>query len=181
MFSFLNVSRPASSIPKQVELVANVAIVIIAILLGFVLVKRFILPQSSKPAVEERAQIAPGTKLSLPGVDWSKGDKTLLMVLSTNCHFCNESAPFYKRLIEAVKDKNVKLVAVFPTSIEESKAHLNELGLTNLEVERSPLENIQVRGTPTLILTNEKGEVMDFWIGKLTPDKETEVINKLNS
>ncbi len=63
----------------------------------------------------------------------------------------------------------------------DSKAHLNELGLTNLEVKRSPLENIQVSGTPTLILTNEKGEIMDFWVGKLTPDKEAEVINKLNS
>jgi len=81
----------------------------------------------------------------------------------------------------AVKDRNIKLVAVFPTSIEESKAHLNELGLNNLEVKRSPLENIRVSGTPTLILTNEKGEVTDFWLGKLTPDKETEVINKLNS
>ena len=59
--------------------------------------------------------------------------------------------------------------------------YLNELGLTNLEVKRSSLDNIQVSGTPTLILTNEKGEITDYWVGKLTPDRETEVINKLNS
>jgi hypothetical protein len=97
------------------------------------------------------------------------------------CHFCSESAPFYKRIIESVKDKNINLVAAFPTGSEESAAYLRELGLNNMEVRRSPLNNLQVSGTPTLILTNDKGEVTDFWVGKLTPDKETEVINKLNS
>jgi hypothetical protein len=44
-----------------------------------------------------------------------------------------------------------------------------------------PLDSIRVGGTPTLILTNDKGEVTDFWVGKLAPDKEVELINKLNS
>ena len=114
-------------------------------------------------------------------VNFSSQPKTLVLVLQAGCRFCNESAPFYKRIIENTQNKNVKLVAVFPTSVEESKAYLNELGLTNLEVKRSPLDNIQVSGTPTLILTNEKGEITDYWVRKLPSDKETEVINKLNS
>lgn len=69
----------------------------------------------------------------------------------------------------------------FFNSVEESAAHLSVLGLDGIEVRRSPLDVIQVSGTPTLILTNEEGEVRDFWVGKLTPDKEMEVINKLNS
>jgi len=68
-----------------------------------------------------------------------------------------------------------------PQSVEESKAHLNQLGIRGIEVRSSPLEDVSVSGTPTLILLNNKGEVTDFWVGKLTPDKEIEVINKLNS
>jgi thioredoxin-related protein len=101
--------------------------------------------------------------------------------LNKGCRFCNESAPFYKRIIESVQNKNIKLIAAFPGSIEESVRHMNELGLSQMEVKSSPLNNLQVSGTPTLILINQSGEITDFWVGKLPPDKETEVINKLNS
>lgn len=169
-----------SKFNQRAELVANTLIILVAVLLIGVIVQKYL----SKPAAikgEARVQPAIGSHVNLPEENWATQSKTLIFALQTGCRFCNESAPFYKRLIDAVKDKNVKLVTVFPTSLEESKTHLNELGLINLEVKRSPLENIQVGGTPTLILTNEKGEITDYWVGKLTPDKETEVINKLSS
>jgi thioredoxin-related protein len=169
-----------SKLSHKAELAANILIIVAAALLIGVIVEKYFF---SKPAINQQARVQPviGSHMNLLDENRANQSKTLILALQTGCHFCNESAPFYKRLIEAVKDKNVKLIAVFPTSIEESKAHLNELGLTNLEVRRSPLENIQVSGTPTLILTNETGEIMDFWLGKLTPDKEAEVINKLSS
>ncbi|HMG72315.1 MAG TPA: hypothetical protein VK582_02350 [Pyrinomonadaceae bacterium] len=170
-----------SKLSHKAELAANILIIVVAALLTGVIVQKYFFSKSATVNQQARVQPAIGSHVNLLDESRSNQSKTLILALQTGCHFCNESAPFYKRLIETVKDKNVRLVAVFPTSIEESKAHLNELGLTNLEVKRSPLENIQVSGTPTLILTNEKGEIMDFWVGKLTPDKETEVINKLNS
>ncbi len=169
-----------SKLSQKAELAANLLIIIAAALLIGVVVQRYFFSGTTANQ-QARAQPSVGSKLNVADVNFSSQPKTLILALQTGCHFCNESAPFYKRLIENTQNKNVKLVAVFPTSIEESKAHLNELGLINLEVKRSPLDNIQVSGTPTLILTNEKGEITDYWVGKLTPDKETEVINKLNS
>lgn len=168
-----------SKLNQKAELAANILIIVVAVLLIGVFVQKYFF---SATAVNQKARAQPviGSKLNASDVNFSSQPKTLILALSTGCRFCNESVPFYKRIIENTQNKNVKLVAVFPTSIEESKAHLNELGLTNLEVKRSPLDNIQVSGTPTLILTNEKGEITDYWVGKLTPDKETEVINKLN-
>ena len=165
---------------QKAEIAANILIIVVAALLIGVIVQKYFF---GKSAIKQQARVQPaiGSHVNLLDESRVNQSKTLILALQTGCHFCNESVPFYKRLIETVKGKNIKLVAVFPISIEESKAHLNELGLTNLEVKRSPLENIQVSGTPTLILTNEKGEIMDFWVGKLTPDKEAEVINKLNS
>ena len=117
----------------------------------------------------------------MPDINWLDQPKTLIVALQASCRFCNESAPFYKRLIENTKNKNIKLVAVLPTDLEESKAHLNKFGLSELEVRQASLDSIQVEGTPTLLLVNSKGEVTDYWVGKLPPHKETEVLNKLTS
>ncbi len=170
-----------SKLNQRAELAANVLIIVVAALLIGVFIQRHFFHKSATTNQQARVQPVIGSHMNLLDESWANQSKTLILALQTGCHFCNESAPFYKRLIETIKDKDVKIVAVFPTSIEESKAHLNELGLTGLEVKRSPLENIQVSGTPTLILTNDKGEIMNFWLGKLTPDKEAEVINKLSS
>jgi len=163
---------------QRLEVAANIMIIVVALAFGGVLVQKYFI----KAAVSKQPdQLQPsiGAKMNLSDVNWSEKPKTLILALQTTCHFCNESAPFYKRIIETVQNKNVKLVAVFPTGIEEGKEHLTKLGLNNIEVKQSPLNEIQVSGTPTLILTNEKGEITDSWIGKLSPDKEKEVLNKL--
>lgn len=105
----------------------------------------------------------------------------MVLALNTGCRFCNESAPFYKRLIESVKDKNIKVIAVLTNNVEESKLHLEKLGLTDLEIRQSSLGDFQVEGTPTLILFNKKGEITESWVGKLPPAEEEVVIKKLTS
>ena len=84
-------------------------------------------------------------------------------------------------MIEKTKDRNIKLVAVLPTDIKRSRAHLDKLGLTNLDVRQASLGSIQASGTPTLILVDDKGEIISSWVGKLPPDKEIEVISRLIS
>lgn len=165
---------------QRVEFAANILIIIVALLLGVVLVQKFI---STVPAntIDRKIKTAPeiGMKINLPGVSWSPQSKTLILVLQTGCRFCNDSIPFYKQVIESMKDKNVKLVAVFPTG-ENGTAYLNNLGIVDIDVKHLPLADLQVRGTPTLILTNGSGEITKFWVGKLPPDKEAEVIDNLN-
>jgi thioredoxin-related protein len=167
---------------QKIELVANILIIVVALLLGGVLVQKYFFASSSQMAANQpRVEPKVGAKMEMRNVNFTEQPKTLVLALQTGCRFCNDSAPFYKRVIESVKDKNVKLVAVFPTAVEESAAHLSKIGLSNMEVKQSPLKGLDVSGTPTLILTNEKGEITDYWVGKLPPDKEAEVLNKLNS
>jgi thioredoxin-related protein len=168
-----------SKVNQKVELAANVLIIVVAVLLvGVIVQKYFFGSSSSQPA---RLQPTVGSKINVPEVDLSAQPKTLLLVLQKDCKYCTESADFYKRLLEKTQNKNIKLVAVLPGKIEESKTYLDKLGINNLEVKQSSLDNLQTGGTPTLILTNNKGEVTNFWIGKLPADKEDEVITQLNS
>lgn len=170
-----------SKLNQKVELVANVLIIVVAVLLGGVIVQKYFF--NSPASGNEHALVQPkiGSRLNVSDVDLTAQPKTLILALQTTCRFCNESASFYKRLVEGTKDKNVKIVAVFPTSVEEATAHLNQLGVAGMEVKQAPISALETSGTPTLILTNQQGEVTNYWIGKLTPDREQEVINQINS
>lgn len=170
-----------SKIYKRVELVANIFIIVSALFLVGFIVQKYFFGESKASKENVRLQPSVGNKLQLADINWAQSPKSLVLALQTNCHFCNESAPFYKRVAELTQGKNIRLVAVFPTDAAEAKAHLSELGINGLEVIQSPLSSLQVSGTPTLLLTNDKGEITNFWIGKLSADRETEVINQINS
>lgn len=165
---------------KGTEMAANVAIIIMGILLGVVLVKNNLLLQSPPAMAAPPTAITPGTKLSLSGVDWKANGRTLVLALSTGCRFCTESGPFYQRLAqERAKLQNFRLVAVFPEPVEQSRKYLSDLGITVDEVQQGRLDSIGVVGTPTLIVADANGAVAASWRGKLPGDKETELIARL--
>lgn len=165
-----------NSLSKKLELLANLAIIAVVFMLGAVLIKQYLLPRPTT-AVASNARIQPGNKLSLPGMDWNRGDKTLLLVLSTQCRFCTESAPFYQRLArELSRGGSARLVAVLPQSVGEAQKYLGEHGINVDEVRQVSPDAIGADGTPTLILLDASGSVIESWIGKLPPEKEAEVI-----
>lgn len=167
---------------KGTELAANVAIILVGILLGTVLVKNNLFsspPAMAAPPAAPTA-IAPGTKLSVAGVDWKANQRTLILALSVGCRFCTESAPFYKRLAqERANFPNIRLVAVFPQPVAEAQKYLSDLGVSVDEVRQARLDSIGVAGTPTLIFADASGAVVASWRGKLPGDKETELLARL--
>ena len=91
---------------KKLEILANICVVITSVVLCSVLIKKYVLSstkpeapveavQSKPPAssASRRPSIQAGTKITLPGIDWSKSTRTVVLALSTTCHFCSESAP----------------------------------------------------------------------------------------
>jgi len=160
---------------KKIGLAADIAIILVAIMIGAVLVQRYFSPRPAQPS----ETVALGTKVSLPGVEWTKNGKTLLVALQVGCRFCSESASFYQRVVQTANDKGVKVVAVLPQLPTESKDYLRTLAIPISDVRQASLASLSVGGTPTLILVNEKGEVAGVWVGKLPGDKEAEVLSHL--
>jgi thioredoxin-related protein len=166
-----------NSLYRKVELLSNIAIIVVALLLGVVLFKHYII---GSPGAADVKAVSAGAKISLPDVNWGNSRQTLLIVLSQGCHFCSESVPFYQRLAEEVKSHgDIRLLAVLPQSPGEGQKYLDDLGVPIKDVKQAELSSIPVRGTPTLVLVDSKGVVTDAWIGKLPADKEAEVISKL--
>ena|SRR6185295_10264260 len=168
-----------SNLHKRAELYANIAIVIVAILLSVVLVKRFILNSNEPSSPAAADQLSSGDKVPLQ-TEWVKSGKTVLLVLQKGCHYCTESAPFYQRLIkETANRSDVKLIALLPQSVTEGKQYLNEIGVSIDDIRQVSPSQIKVGGTPTLVIVNENGVAVDVWKGKLSPEGEAQVLSKL--
>ncbi|MBV9923669.1 MAG: hypothetical protein JOZ96_01410 [Acidobacteria bacterium] len=170
-----------STLFRRLEAAANVATVIAAILLVAVLIgnHRRRPPADTAPKGGP-SEVRAGVKLPVPGVEWGAGERTLVMALSTGCHFCTDSAPFYQRLAqERAKNPNLRLVAVFPQAVAQGQEYLNRLGVSVDDVRQAQFAPLGVSGTPTLIVANREGLVEASWQGRLSGEKEAEVLQRL--
>jgi hypothetical protein len=161
---------------KKIELLANIAIVIVALALGAVVVRRYLLPASQPAQIATPRVVKAGTKLSMEGVDWAKNERTLVLALSTDCRFCTESSPFYQLLAQKRSGAHVKLVAVLPQDSGDSQKYLRDLGITVDDVKQGKPGSIGVSATPTLIMIDGNGIVTKSWLGKLPAEEEAEVL-----
>jgi thiol-disulfide isomerase/thioredoxin len=157
----------------KLEAIANVTVIVVALAAGYMVlngkVARPHLPQS----------IAAGDQLGqVPGIDWSRHRRTLVLALNSDCHFCQDSAPFYQRLAKAqpAGAQDVAIVAVFPNDAEAVRQVIKDEGLALRSIPAVPLEKLGVVGTPTLMLVDSQGRVERTWFGLLTAREEVEVM-----
>ena len=155
---------------KKIELAANLAILVVSCLLAITLVKAYFLNESG-----DKATSTPS--VASLDIAWNQNGQTLILALSRNCHFCTESAPFYKQLSQS--KGNTHLVALLPQSVEEGREYLEHLGVSVDQVKQFSLEEIGVSGTPTLLLVDTSGVIKNRWVGKLSPEQEATVLSVL--
>jgi len=176
---------------RTIQFLGNIATIVIAVLLSALTVKYVVLsqplpriPATIAPRASSSGQASPqATPVSqivpLQNIDWTKSDKTLILYISSTCKFCSASGPFYQKLVNDEAAKGIHFVAVMPQSVNEGHQYLNKLGVRIDDVYEASLETIGVRATPTLLLVNKSGVVTDSWVGQLQPDREDQVISKL--
>jgi hypothetical protein len=160
---------------KKVELAANVAIILAAVVFSVVAVMHY------TTHLRQPQQISVGKKFPLQNVNWQNNKKTIVFALSTNCHFCSESAGFYRELARQCRQDGVRTVAVFPQKVDAAEAYLKNQGIELDEVRQASFSDVQIRATPTLLLVADGGVVRNVWIGKLPDNIESEVLAKAKS
>lgn len=172
--------------PKKTKLdtAANIAIIIVcalaAVAIGLNIRDRMFPPQP--PPMP--GQVAKGERFDqLKNVVPAGSDRALVVAVSPQCHFCNESLPFYKQLVDQRNQKGsaVKFVAAVPT--EQLKAEESQKFATaGVQVDNMvniDFASIKVPGTPTLMLVDKQGKVLDVWVGKLDEGHQKEVLERL--
>jgi thioredoxin-related protein len=163
--------------PSKLQNVANISTIVVSVLLSVVLIKVFLLPPPRAP-IGGRQLVGLNMKESLAGVDWAQNKRTLVMVLSTQCHYCTDSARFFQR-IQKEAAKSMKMVAVLPQAVDDSRKYLEGEGVHVDDIKQTQLSTIGVTGTPTLLLVDGSGKVAHAWQGKLQPEQEAAVLTIL--
>lgn len=168
---------------KRIELLANISIIFASLLVATLLAKRFVIDRPPDPAPSSvRETVKVGTRVSLPDVDWSQSDRNVVLILNKDCRFCTESASFYQRIVTETKNlQAVRLVAALPHELAESSRYLSSLQVGIAEIRQADPISLGVRGTPTLLLVNKAGLITDIWSGKVPPDKEAEVLSRIQA
>jgi hypothetical protein len=166
-----------STFRRGLEIALNCAVLIASLALILGVVYGYVV--SSRSPQSSLAVLPKGAKLKISGVEWSDSQRTIVLALSTHCHFCTASGDFYKRLQEVARARGVPIVAVLPQPTDEARSYLLNLGVPILVVKQAPLDSVSLSATPTLIVVNSEGVVIDSWTGQLSPEFEKEVMSKL--
>lgn len=112
------------------------------------------------------------------GIDFGAGAKTLVMALDSDCVFCQQSMPFYRRLLEADRADTQIVVATSP----DDRAIIDYLATERVNPDTVVFVEpgtLPVPGTPTLLLVDDQGLITHAWVGLLDDYREAEVISSI--
>lgn len=167
--------RP-SRMARKVEMVANITILVVAVALCV-----FVFRHRTNRSADLYQPPAVGSRFGLADGNWQISNRTIVLGLSTTCHLCAESAPFYQRVVDACKREHVRVLAVLPQPVSQAESYLKSKNLIVNEVRQAALQDLKIKGTPTVVLVDKAGIVRDAWVGKLPPDEEKLVLDELGS
>src|ERR1035438_6569205 len=87
-----------TTVMTKLETVTHVCVIGLCCLAGGLLIEQrfFSSPEGETVPVRELV----GREVKLPGADWQAAPISVLLQISSTCDFCNESMPFYKRIVE---------------------------------------------------------------------------------
>jgi hypothetical protein len=166
------------------ETLANVAAAAMCLVVTYAVADRYIIakPTSAEPAGAYR----PGDSFSgTPDqVGIAQSRLSAVVVVSNNCHFCVESAPFYRQLTALQKTypaETFQTVFLGMGGAADAEAFVSAHHLDARSVRATP-EDVRSRipGTPTLILVDANGRVTSSWVGKLSAADENTVLSTVS-
>jgi hypothetical protein len=176
---------PLRSLTKKklkdiLDVATNIIVVLFAVVAIGVLVKNSFRPQGAKATIA----IKTGSVLpEIPGIDYRQASRTLILALNVDCRYCTRSVPFYNSLAEA-RQENANQSNIVAAFINKDtalvKSYADEKQLSVHAVAGVDLDKLGVQTTPTLILVDSTGKVLDSWRGELRADGEREVFNALS-
>lgn len=117
------------------------------------------------------AGIRPGDTVALPDIDFAGAPRTVLVFVSSNCRYCTESMPFYRRLT-GLRKAPIIVVGYQPADV--LRAYVNSQGVFPDAVVSATPSTLAVSGSPTVIIVDSSRRVVAVWRGLLRA-RESEV------
>lgn len=169
------------TLKSTLEVSTSIAVLLVAVAaLSTLAITFFVKPASPnfRPGLEKGKALG-----QVSNLDYRSSEETLLIALNTNCSYCRESLPLYRKLsaTQPQGNKSLRIIALFPNRAEEVARYVKENQLVVDTIANVDFASLPVSGTPTMILVNNRGEVKDFWVGKLAATEADEFVRSLSA
>jgi hypothetical protein len=170
----------SDKIKKNIEVASNVAVFLVAtaLLVGFVRNYLF-----AAPPVTLRPGFQKGARLpDLQVLDFNKSRKTVLIALDSRCSSCRDNLSSIQALAANVRGSSgsPRVVAVFPTNEEGDRRYAEGSNLSAELIFGLDLGRLGLTVLPAVILVDDSGTVLDFWLGAISKETEVQLIRSLS-
>ena len=160
----------------KLETATHIFLIAICCLAGGLLIEQrfFSDPDSGGPGVTSLV----GREVKLPGANWQSAPVSVLLQISSTCHYCNESMPFYRQLMAARQSSAAKVPVIVASAdaVAVMQQHLVEQQLSVDKVLHSRLAGFGTV-TPTVYIVDSKGMVQRVFVGELDSSGQRELLS----
>jgi hypothetical protein len=170
-------TRPA----QMLDVLTNIATLAAACAVIVVSWSRSSATSTPERRAANRPSVQTGIPVSIADVDWKLSRETAVLVLSTHCSYCVDSTAFYREISKRRKSGALRLDAVFTDELSAGKTFLSRHNLDVDQVLHQPLEGTGFKGTPTLLLVDTLGTLVEAWAGKVPSSVEETVLQRLST
>lgn len=117
----------------------------------------------SAPAAPAPAY-AVGTTVDVPAAWYAGAPRTLVLVAQASCGACQQAAPYLRELLARLDGRAAVVMATPGLMPEYDFEYAESIGLDANAVRVMP-KGTRARVTPTLVVVNQRGEVLGSWEG----------------
>jgi len=124
-------------------------------------------------------RLVPGDEIAIADVTWAANGRTLVFALQPDCGYTDASIPFYRDLLASLPAGHIRPVLVTPHAVAIGQQMASDYRLDITEIRRASFSTLKAPGSPTLLLVDARGRLVESWVGKLSPAKETDLFARL--
>jgi hypothetical protein len=158
----------------KIEKITHILLIVLCCVSVYVILEKRLAPR--RPVTSAAAKQFTGRTVQVQGLAWNSSAWTVILQLSTTCHFCADSMPFYRRLADIRRQPNsIAWVVIGREPAGALQEHLLRERLSVDRVVSGRLEPINFAGTPAIFIVDSQGTVKRAFVGRLSPSDEHEV------
>lgn len=131
------------------------------------------------PAAPREAAYRTGQTIDVPAEWYRSSPYTVVLFARASCGACQTAQPFFKQLVAGLKGRASVVLAGSEQEREDDAAYGRALGLKDPSLLVAPA-GLKVRATPTLVLINQRGEVLGAWEGVGPPERQTTIAKAID-